>query len=109
MPLAAELLAWRGRTVAARAAAWTLFGGVVLVLAPLVWVGCIGADWALTGYSDATDWEFTVLACGPALLSLVYEVMLGVRLSGRGGGRVGTTVRLGALGALVLLNLLPYN
>lgn len=101
---AVEVLLRLGGTPAARAAAWTLFGGVVLAMAPLVLYALFA--WLFT-YPDAEpvsrDWGLVAFISVMAVLSLVYTLVLGVRLTGRGRGRGATVARSALLVVVIAL------
>ena len=83
---------------AARAAAWTLFGGVVCATVPLVLFALFALFFT---YPDAEpvsrDWGIVALITATAGLSLAYVLALGIRLTGRGRRRVMTATRLALL------------
>ena len=81
----------------------------MLFTAPLVYAGCLVALFAFDGFGD-TSRNQVIVVCGRALLSLVYAVRLWARLTGRGGGRVATTVRVGVLvlGLVLVLGVVVF-
>lgn len=99
-----EVLLRRRGTPAARAAAWTLFGGVVCAMVPLVLYALFALFFT---YPDAEpegrDGGFVALITAMAVLSLAYALALGIGLTGHGQRRVVQFTRLALLAVISAL------